>query len=82
MKGKVFSLLVAVLIAAGCAQSDADITAKIKTKLATDRSISRASHIEVATQKKIVTLTGTAETPVAKERAVTLARGTEDVKDV
>ena len=82
MRGKVLSLLAAVLIVTACAQSDAEITAKIKTKLTTDRSISSASHIDVATQKRTVTLTGTAETPEAKERAVVLARGTEDVKDV
>ncbi len=85
MRTKLFPLLalaVAAAGAAGCAQSDTDITAKVRSKLDTDRAITSASHIEVAVQKRVVTLTGSAESAVAKDRAVALARGTEDVVDV
>jgi len=85
MRKTLLALLAAAgvaLMAAGCAESDADITAKVKTKLETDRAITGASHIDVATRKKVVTLTGTAESQVARERAVALARGTEEVADV
>jgi hyperosmotically inducible protein len=75
-------LLLAALFAAACGESDADITAKVKTEIATDRSITSASKIEVSTQKKVVTLSGTAESPIAKERALTLARATGDVRRV
>jgi len=76
------ALLLMATLAAACGESDADITAKVKTQISTDRSITEASRIEVSTQNKVVTLSGTAESPVAKERAVALARGTADVKNV
>lgn len=85
MRRRLFSALgtvAAIGVAAACAQSDSGIAAKVRSKIETDRAISSASHIEVSAQKKVVTLDGTAENSIAKERAVALARGTEDVVDV
>jgi osmotically-inducible protein OsmY len=76
------ALLLSAALATACEESDADITAKITSEISTDRSITSASHIDVSTQKKVVTLSGTAENTIAKERAVALARGTAEVRRV
>jgi len=78
----ILGVLAVAALAVACGESDTAITAKVKTKITTDRSITSASNIDVSTQKKVVTLSGTAENGVAKERAVALARGTEGVVDV
>ncbi len=76
------SVLVCAALATACAESDADITEKIKSEISTDRAITNASNIEVSTHGHVVTLSGTAESPIAKERALTLARGTDGAKRV
>ena len=70
------------VLCASCAQSDAGITTKVKSKLEADRSVPSAASIQVATSGNVVTLTGTASSPAEKEKAVSLARSTEGVKDV
>jgi len=75
-------VLASAALAVACADSDAAITSKIKSEISTDRTITNGSRIDVTTQKKVVTLSGTAESPAAKERAVALARGVGGVKDV
>lgn len=77
-------LAAAAVLAAGCAQSDADvsITTKIRAKFDADRIITNPSQIQVTTSKKIVTLSGTVQTGEAKAQAVKLARSTDGVKDV
>jgi osmotically-inducible protein OsmY len=85
MKKRLRIYLGALAVAAfalACGESDPAITTKVKTRISTDRSITTASDIHVSTQGKVVTLTGSAESPQAKERAVALARGTEGVVDV
>ena len=76
------SVLVCGALATACAESDADITEKIKSEISTDRTITNASNIDVSTHGHVVTLSGAAESPIAKERALTLARGTDGVKRV
>ena len=71
----------ATLIAVACAQSDAGITTKVKSKLAQDDTV-KASQVNVDTKDKVVTLTGTVDTDAAKSRAVELARDTTGVRDV
>lgn len=68
-------------IAIGCAQSDAGITAKVKTQFATDTTV-KAHEINVATKNHVVTLTGAVDTQAAKDRAVEIARDTKGVTDV
>ncbi len=62
-------------------ESDLGITTKVKSRLETDRNIN-AAQIQVATQNKVVTLSGAVDSPATKERAVTVARGVEGVVDV
>ena len=75
------ALTAALLFAAACAQSDAGITTKVKSKLAADDTV-KAYQIDVDTKNKVVTLSGNVDSQAAKEMAVTLARGTAGVSDV
>lgn len=78
------SCLAIVAIAAlsiACAQTDAGITAKVKTKLAADDLV-KAHEINVTTNEGVVTLTGNVDNAAAKERALAIARGTEGVVGV
>jgi hyperosmotically inducible protein len=77
----VFGALAVVAMIIGCSQSDAGLTAKVKTKLAADSTV-KASQINVDTRDKIVTLSGNVESEAAKAQAVALPRGTERVVDV
>lgn len=71
--------MAAILVA--CGQTDPGITTTVKTKLAADDTV-KAYQIDVDTEDKVVTLSGTVDTPEAKEQAVALARNTEGVADV
>ncbi len=79
-----FAPLAAVALAAGCAQSDADvsITTKVRAKLDADRIVTNPAQIQVSTNKKVVTLSGPVQTKEAEDQAVKLARSTEGVKNV
>jgi hypothetical protein len=70
-----------MVVTVACGQTDAGITSNVKTKLAADEMV-KAYQVDVDTQNRVVTLTGSVETPVAKERAITIARDTEGVRDV
>jgi osmotically-inducible protein OsmY len=69
------------VVSAACGETDAGITAAVKTKLATDDTV-KAYKIDVDTSSKVVTLSGTVETAAAKTRAVEIARGTDGVANV
>ncbi len=75
------AILAAVAFAIACAQTDAGITGKVKSKLAADDTV-KAYQIDVDTKNKVVTLSGNVDSPAAKDQAVALARGTEGVADV
>ena len=61
-----------------CGQTDTGITTAVKTKFAADDAV-KASQIDVDTQNKVVTLTGTVDSSMVKSRAVELARNTDGV---
>jgi hyperosmotically inducible protein len=69
------------MFAIACAQTDAGITTKVKSKLAADDTV-KAYQIDVDTKDKVVTLSGNVDSQAAKDQAVALARGTEGVADV
>jgi hyperosmotically inducible protein len=60
---------------------DGSITAAIKMKLANDETVS-ASKIDVDTKDGFVTLNGTVTTQAEADRAVSLARTVDGVKEV
>jgi hyperosmotically inducible protein len=64
-----------------CAQTDAGVSTNVKTKLAADDTV-KAYQIDVDTRNGVVTLTGTVDNAAAKDQAVTIARGTDGVRDV
>lgn len=82
-KSAVFLCVVGLsLVAASAwAQTDAVVTASVKTRLAADDLV-KASDITVATTDHVVTLRGTVPGKAAKERAVTIAKGTAGVTSV
>ena len=74
-------VLAAAVITVACGPTDAGLTTKVKTNLTADETV-KAASIDVGVQKKIVTLSGTVDTPAVKERAVAVARQTDGVADV
>ena len=60
---------------------DGSITAAVKMKLANDETVS-ASKIDVDTKDGFVTLNGTVTTQAEADRAVSLARTVDGVKEV
>src|SRR6478672_2070913 len=65
----------------GCSQSDSGITSSVKSKLIADEVI-KARNINVDTYDRVVTLTGTVQSPIEESRAIELARDTKGVADV
>ena len=76
-----FAAACAVVFTMACGQTDAGITSSVKSKLAADDAV-KAYQVDVDTRDHVVTLSGTVDSVVAKERAVVLARGTNGVNDV
>ncbi len=66
---------------AGQIAEDAAITGKIKTRLAADERVS-ALAIDVDTYMNVVTLNGSVPSEAIADRAVTIARGVDNVRAV
>jgi len=85
MKRLVIPTIIAVVaFLAGCnsqAIDDSAITAKVKSKLATDTQTS-AIRISVETKEGVVTLTGNVPSDTEKSKAETLAKNTDGVRRV
>ena len=83
----VVSVALAGLVFAGmtlglsCAQTDAGLTTKVKSKMVADGSVP-ASQINVDTKNGVVTLTGTVDRQTEKDQAILVARNTTGVRDV
>ena len=71
----------APLANAGAAVGDAAITGKVKAAMIAEPGLS-ALAIDVDTRDRIVTLSGTVDTPVAKEKAIQLAGSIDGVSSV
>jgi osmotically-inducible protein OsmY len=61
--------------------SDAELTTKIRSKMALDDSV-RARTIDVSTTAGVVTLAGTVGSVAERDQAVKLARDTKGIKQV
>ena len=79
-RSALLGVLVAVVTVA-CGPTDDGIGTKVKTNLSADETV-KSAQLDVGVQKKVVTLSGTVDTPAIKERAVAVARGTDGVADV
>jgi osmotically-inducible protein OsmY len=79
--GSLWACAAAVAVTIGCAQTDVGVTTSVKSRLASDDTV-KAYQIDVDTTDHVVTLSGIVDSPAAKERAITLARQTEGVRNV
>jgi hyperosmotically inducible protein len=77
----ILGVLAFVMFTAACGESDLGITTKVKSRLETDRNLD-SRQIQVKTQHKVVTLSGSVPTPPEKEHAAAVARSVENVADV
>ena len=77
----ILSVLAVAFISVACGPTNTDIGAKVKANLTVDET-AKTAQIDVSVQKKIVTLSGTVDSPAVKERAVAVARGTDGVVEV
>ena len=62
--------------------TDAGITTKVKTQLASDVGLKPANQIHVETSKSVVQLSGFVDSAAHKAEAESVARGVEGVTDV
>jgi hyperosmotically inducible protein len=80
-------VLLAATLAGACGKTvgetvdDAAITAQVKTKLLNDPDVG-GLRIDVDTTKGVVTLSGVVKSKNEENKAITLARGVDGVKDV
>jgi hyperosmotically inducible protein len=86
MSGRRLGAVLAVaLLAAGCAtldpQEDTRIEAEVKAKLVGEKS-ENLTRIDVLSTNGVVYLSGTAETPTAREKAADLAAAVPGVRRV
>jgi hypothetical protein len=72
---------VTCLTTAACTQSDADLAKAVQDRFAAD-PIVRSYHLDVSSEKKVVSIKGTVDTSAAKDQALQIARGTTGVADV
>ena len=70
-----------LVVTAACTQSDADLAKAVQDRFAAD-PIVRSYHLDVSSEKKVVSIKGTVSTSVAKDQALQIARGTTGVVDV
>jgi hyperosmotically inducible periplasmic protein len=81
MLQRLAALVGVAALTVACAQTDAGITTNVKSKMAVDDTV-KAHEINVDTKNGVVTLTGDVDSPIAKERAVQIAKGTDGVREV
>jgi hyperosmotically inducible protein len=81
MHGRLLLGVLGAVLLVGCSQSDSAITANVKSKLIADEVV-KGRTISVSTQDKVVTLTGTVESPIEESHALEVARNTKGVEDV
>jgi len=70
-----------VIVEENVATTDAAMTALIQTKLASDRQV-KGTGIEATAKNGVIVLEGTVQSTAARERALTIARGTDGVTQV
>src|SRR5215510_5036301 len=81
MHGRLLLGVLGAVLLVGCSQSDSAITANVKSKLIADEVV-KGRDISVSTQDKVVTLTGTVQSPIEESHALEVARNTKGVEDV
>lgn len=69
------------ILLVGCSQSDSGISTSVKSKLVADDLV-KARNLDVDTKDRVVTLTGSVQSPTEENRALEIARNTKGVADV
>lgn len=77
------AVLISLALAAtsACTKADDRITTSIRERLSAD-PIVHGYRLDVKTDQKVVSLSGTVDTSVAKEQALAIAKGTSGVIEV
>ena len=73
--------VLALVAGSACTKTDDRLTKTVQGRLASD-AIVRSYHLDVTTDQRVVSLSGTVETSAAKDQALAIARGTSGVADV
>ena len=73
---------IAVAILSACATTDAALTAKVKSAIATDVGARTAAAINIETYRGVVQLTGFVNSPEQAQRAEAAAKKIEGVRSV
>jgi osmotically-inducible protein OsmY len=73
--------MLALVVTVACTQTDADLAKAVQDRFASD-PIVRSYHLDVSSEKKVVSIKGTVDTSVAKDQALQIARATTGVLDV
>jgi osmotically-inducible protein OsmY len=76
-----FCAVVLAMATAAYAQTDAVVTANVKSRIAADDLV-KSVELNVTTEDHVVTLTGTVPTKAAKDRVLSIARATSGVTSV
>ena len=79
--GSMLAFLGSAVLVVGCAQSDSGITTSVKSQFMADDTV-KARNINVDTRDRVVTLTGTVQSPQEEAKAIQIARNTKGVADV
>ena len=64
-----------------CTKADDSMTQSIKDRLAANQIV-HGYHLDVSTDQKVVTITGTVDTTVAKDEAMAIVRSTQGIVDI
>jgi len=73
--------MLAFVATAACTQTDADLAKDVQDRLTSD-PIVKSYHLDVSSERKVVSIAGTVNTSAAKDQALQIARGTAGVVDV
>jgi osmotically-inducible protein OsmY len=73
--------VLALVASAACTKPDERLTKAVQDRLASDQIV-RGYHLDVKTDQKVVSVSGTVDTTVAKEQALSIAKATTGVVEV
>jgi BON domain len=73
--------VLALVASAACTKPDERLTKAVQDRLASDQIV-RGYHLDVNTDQKVVSISGTVDTSVAKDQALSIVKGTPEVVEV
>jgi len=73
--------VLALVASAACTKPDERLTKAVQDRFASDQIV-RGYHLDVTTDQKVVSVSGTVDTSVAKDQALSIVKGTPGVAEV